>query len=234
MAEANYSVSIPPAPDKRAEIRSRAEAAFKAPLGQEVRAFLAFIADVAASGTFETLVGDKGKADPTEPCQYCLEVTDLNALDPSMEGVSFMKTRSFASYFSVLAADQCLSPCPTANYARRRYKGRTELARSPYGDVSLVSFALGFFGQRVTPAGRALTSWAPDVAALVKEACRCLGDPADLGGGVSYFEAENCTLLVRPIADVGITLHVPDLQRRSAVSDRLLLLIDDGTATFTA
>ncbi|WP_123640029.1 hypothetical protein [Tsuneonella flava] len=234
MAETNYGVTIPQAPHRRAEIWSWAEAVFKAPLGQEVRAFLGFIADVAASGTFETLAGDKGKMEPTDPCQYCLELTNLNGLDPSFEGISYMKTRDFESYFSILASKQGHSPCPTANYSLRKHKGKPELARSPYGDVSLISFTLDFFGQQVTEAGRALSSSAPDVAALQEEAYSCYGAPADLGGGVYYYEDENSALLIRPIADIGITLSIHDLRKHSPVSDRLLELIEGGTSAFKA
>lgn len=234
MAETNYGVTIPQAPYRRAEIWSWAEAVFKAPLGQEVRAFLGFIADVAASGTFETLAGDKGKMELADPCQYCLELTDLNELDPAFDGISYMKTRDFKSYFSILASKQGHSPCPTANYSLRKRKGKPELALSPYGDVSLISFALDFFGEQVTEAGRALSSSAPDVAALQEEAYSCYGVPADLGGGVYYYEDENSALLIRPITDIGITLSIRDLRKRSPVSGRLLELIEGGTSAFKA
>ncbi|MEQ8897558.1 MAG: hypothetical protein RID23_10730 [Roseovarius sp.] len=233
MVEARHGVAIP-LTDKRAEFWQEAETVFKAPLGQEVTSFLGFIADVAASGDFETLAGDKGKVKPTDPCQYHLELRDLNDIDPSFEGLSFMETRKSRSYFSILASRQAHSPCPTANYALRRSKGQTELVRSPYGDVSLISFALRFFGQRVTKEGRALSSVSSDAEAFYDEACRCFGAPADLGAGVCFFEAENAEIVVRPVADIGIDLRVFDLGKPSPVSDELLKLLEGGMETFKA
>lgn len=52
MAEAKHGVAISQT-HKRAEIWHQAETAFKAPLGQEVKSFLGFLADIAASEVFE-------------------------------------------------------------------------------------------------------------------------------------------------------------------------------------
>lgn len=233
MVEAMHGVAIPPT-HKRTEFWHAAEIIFNAPLGQEVRSFLGFIADVVASGHFETLAGDKGKMKPTEPCQYHLELKDLNSIDPFFEGISFMETLESRSYFSILASRQAQSPCPMVNYALRSYKGKKELARSPYGDVSLISFALRFFGQRSAKEGRSLSSASSDAEALYAEACRCFGDPAELGAGVYFFEADNAEILIRPLADIGINLCVFDLRKPSPVSEELLMLLDGGMATFKA
>lgn len=233
MVEANHGIAIPPS-RKRAEIWHAAETVFNAPLGQEVTSFLGFIADVAASGHFETLAGDKGKMKPTDPCQYQLELKDLNDIDPFLEGISFMESPRSRSYFSILASQQAQSPCPTANYALRRSKAKTELVRSPYGDVSLISFAIRFFGQRSANEGRALSSASSDAEAFHAEACRCFGPPADLGGGVYFFEADNAEILIRPLADIGIDLRVFDLGKPSPVSDELLKLLEGGMETFKA
>ena len=231
MVEAKHGVTIP-ASHKRAEFWHEAETVFKAPLGQEVKSFLGFIADVAASEVFEALAGEKGKMKPTDPCQYCLELRDLNDIDPLYEGLTFMETRSFRSYFSILTSQQAHSPCPTANYSLRRVKGKQELTRNPYGDVSLISFALRFFGEKLTEEGRALSSDSSDAEAFFAEACRCFGAPADLGADVYFFEAENAEILVRPVADIGIDLHVFDMSKPSPVSDELLRLLDGGMETF--
>ena len=233
MVEAKHGVTIPRT-HKRAEILHQAETVFKAPLGQEVKSFLGFLADIAASDVFEALVADKGKMKPTEPCQYHLELKDLSDIDPSIEGISFMETRDARSYFTILKSHQAHSPCPTANYSLRRNKAKRELARSPYGDISLISFALRFFGQRLTKEGRALSSVSSDSEAFFAEACRCFGAPAELGGGVYFFESDNAEILVRPVADIGIDLHVFDLCKPSPVSDELLRLLDGGMATFRA
>lgn len=233
MVEAKHDVAIPPTP-KRAAFWHEAETIFNAPLGQEVRPFLGFIADVAASGHFEALAGDKGKMKPTEPCQYHLELKDLNDIAPCFEGISFMETIESRSYFSILASGQAQSPCPTANYALRRYKGKKELSRSPYGDVSLISFALRFFGQSSEKEGRSLSSASSDAEAFHAEACRCFGDPAELGAGVYFFEADNAEILIRPLADIGIDLRIFDLRKPSPVSEKLLSLLDGGMATFKA
>ena len=169
---------------------------------------------------------------PTDPCQYCLELRDLNDIDPLYEGLTFMETRSFRSYFSILTSQQAHSPCPTANYSLRRVKGKQELTRNPYGDVSLISFALRFFGEKLTEEGRALSSDSSDAEAFFAEACRCFGAPADLGADVYFFEAENAEILVRPVADIGIDLHVFDMSKPSPVSDELLRLLDGGMETF--
>ena len=233
MAEANHGVALPPT-HRRAGIRHAAETIFQAPLGKEVASFLDFIADLAASERFETLASDKGKMKPTDPCQYHLELKDLGAIDPTFEGISFMETRQSRSFFSILTSRQAQSPCPTANYSLRRSKAKTELARSPYGDVSLISFALRFFGQISPKEGRALSSASPDDEAFYEEAYRCFGPPADLGGGVYFFEADNAEILIRPIADIGIDLRVFDLGKPSPISDELLTLLEGGMATFKA
>ncbi len=233
MVEAKHGVAIPPT-QKRAAFWHETETVFNAPLGQEVRLFLGFIADVAASGHFETLVGDKGKMKPTEPCQYLLELKDLTDIDPLFQGISFMETLGSRSYFSILSSRQAQSPCPTANYALRSHKGKKELVRSPYGDVSLISFALRFFGDRSRKEGRSLSSASSEAEAFYAEACRCFGDPAELGAGVYLFEADNAEILIRPLADIGIDLSVFDLRKPSPVSDELLRLLDGGMATFKA
>lgn len=97
MVEAKHGVTIPRT-HKRAELLHQAETVFKAPLGQEVKSFLGFLADISASNVFEALVADKGKMKPTEPCQYHLELKDLSDIDPSIEGISFMETRDARSY----------------------------------------------------------------------------------------------------------------------------------------
>jgi len=231
MAEAKHGIAIPPT-HKRAEIWHQAESVFKAPLGQEVKSFLGFLADIAASEAFEALVGEKGKMKPTQPCQYHLELKDLSDIDPLVEGISFMETRSHRSYFTILRSDQTYSPCPTKNRSLQRYKARRELVSSPYGDVSLISFALRFFGQNTTEEGRALSTASSDPEAFFAEACRCFGAPAELGGGVHFFESDNAEILIRPIADIGISLNVFDLCKPSPVSDELLRLLDGGMETF--
>lgn len=231
MLEAKYSVAIPESL-KREEFWHEAETIFKAPVGHEVKAFLGFMADVAASEVFEILAGEKGKANSTDPCEYSLVLRNLRDLDPLTEGLSFIETRSFRSYFSVLASEQAGSPCPTANYSLEKYRRRSELVREPYGDVSLISFALRFFGAKLTNDGRSLLSEASDLEAFLIEARRCFGDPAELGGGVYFFESENSEILVRPVAHIGISLHVFDMSKPSPVSDPLLLMLDGGIETF--
>lgn len=233
MAEAKHGVSISPT-HKRAEIWDQAETVFKAPLGQEVKSFLSFLADISASDVFETLVGEKGKMKSTQPCQYRLELNDLSDIDPSIKGISFMETRDHRSYFTILSSHQANSPCPTANHSLQRYKARRELVRSPYGDVSLISFALRFFGQKSTKEGRALSTASSDPEAFFAEACRCFGAPAGLGGGVYFFEADNVEVLIRPIADIGISLNVLDVRKPSAVSEELAGLLDVGVEMFRA
>ncbi|QQA44326.1 hypothetical protein [Pelagovum pacificum] len=233
MVEAVHGVEIPPT-HKRAESWHEAETFFNAPIGQEVRSFLGFITDVVASGHFETLVGDKGKMKPTDPCQYHLELKNLNEIDPFFEGISYMENYQSRSYYSILTSHQAQSPCPTASYTLRKYKGKHELARGPYGDVSLISFALRFYGQRSAKEGRSLSSTSLDAEAFHAEACRCFGKPADLGEGVYFFEADNAEILIRPLADIGVHLSVFDLHKPSPVSDELLRLLDGGMATFKA
>lgn len=230
--EAIHGFALPQSP-MRAEFRHEAETIFKAPLGKEVASFLGFIADLAASEKFEALAGDKGKMKPSDPCQYHLELKDLNHIAPSFEGLSFMETRQSRSFFSILASQQAQSPCPTANYVRQRYNAKTELVRSPYGDVSLISFALRFFGARPAEKGRSLSADSSDPAAFYDEACRCFGDPAELGAGVCFFEADNAEILIRPLADIGVSLSVFDLCKPSPVSDKLLKLLNGGMATFS-
>lgn len=106
--------------------------------------------------------------------------------------------------------------------------------RSPYGDVSLISFALRFFGQEPTKEERALSTTSSDPEAFFAEACRCFGAPAELGGGVYFFEADNVEVLIRPIADIGISLNVLDVCKPSAVSDELARLLDVGVEIFRA
>lgn len=231
MVETKYRVTIS-ASHKHEEFRHEAETIFKAPLGKEVKAFLRFIADVAASDVFEILAGESGKMKSTDPCEYCLALRNLHDLDPSFAGLSFMETRSFRSYFSILASEQAHSPCPTANYSLEKRKGKPELVHFPYGDVSLISFALRFFGENLTNDGRSLWSDSSDLEAFLTEARRCFGDPAELGGDVYFFESENAEILVRPIADIGINLHVFDISKQSPVSDALLRLLDGGMETF--
>lgn len=231
MVEARYRITIPES-HKREEFWSEAEAIFKAPLGQEVKAFLGFIADVAASDVFEILAGDKGKMKSTEPCQYRLALRDLHDLDPSSVGLSFMETRGSQSYFSILASDQAHSPCPTNNYSLEKYEGKPELVGDLFGDVSLISFALRFFGNNITKDGRGLWSGSSDSEAFLAEARRCFGDPAELGGDVYFFEAENAEILLRPIADMEISLEIFDMSKPSPVSGALLRLLDGGIETF--
>ncbi|MEP3688559.1 MAG: hypothetical protein ABJN05_15870 [Sulfitobacter dubius] len=233
MAEAKHGIAISQT-HKRAEIWDQAETVLKAPLGQELKSFLAFLADIAASEVFETLVGEKGKMKSTQPCQYRLELKDLSDIDPSIQGISFMETRDHRSYFTILSSHQACSPCPTANRSLQRYKARQELVRSPYGDVSLISFALRFFGQESTKEGRAVNTASSDPEAFFKEASRCFGAPAELGAGVYFFEADNVEVLIRPIADIGITLNVLDVCKPSAVSEELARLLDVGVELFTA
>ncbi|WP_417264447.1 hypothetical protein [Celeribacter sp.] len=231
MLEAKHRITIP-ASHKRNEFWHEAETIFKAPLGQEVKAFLGFIADVAASDVFEMLAGENGQMSSTDSCEYCLRLRDLRDLDPSYEGLSFIETRSFRSYFSVLTSEQTHSPCPTANYSLEKYKGKSELVREPYGDVNLISFALRFFGENLTDDGRSLLSDTSDLEAFLAETRRCLGEPAELGGEVYFFEAENAEILVRPVAHIGINLHVFDISKPSPVSDALLRMLDGGIETF--
>ncbi|ETA51768.1 hypothetical protein P279_12345 [Rhodobacteraceae bacterium PD-2] len=233
MAEAKHGVSISPT-HNRAETWDQAETVLKAPLGQEVKSFLGFLADIAANDVLETLVGEKGKMKSTQSCQYRLELRDLSDIDPSIEGISFMETRDHRSYFTILSSHQAFSPCPTANHSLQRYKARQELVRSPYGDVSLISFALRFFGQETTKEGRALITASSDPEAFFAEACRCFGAPADLGVGVYFFEADNVEVLIRPIADIGISLNVLDVRKPSAVSEKLMRLLDVGVEMFRA
>lgn len=231
MVEVKYGVTIP-LNHKREEFWHEAETIFTAPLGQEVKAFLGFIADVSASEVFETLAGENGKMDPTEPCQYYLALRNLHDIDSSFEGLSFMETRRARSYFSILSSKQAHSPCPTANYSLRQHRGKQELVRSPYGDVSLISFALRFFGENLTDVGKALYSDSFDPEAFWVEALRCFGAPAELGAEVYFFEAENAEMLVRPVADIGISLHVFDMNKKFPVSSELLRLLDGGMETF--
>ncbi|WP_434289896.1 hypothetical protein [Celeribacter sp. SCSIO 80788] len=231
MVEAKYRITIP-ASHKRDEFWRGAETIFNAPLGKEVKAFLDFIADVAASDVFEILVGDKGQMKSTDSCEYRLALRNLNDLDPSFAGLSFMETRSFRSYFSILASDQAHSPCPTANYSLEKYKGKPELVGDSFGDVSLISFALRCFGNNITTDGRSLWSSPSDLEAFLAEARRCFGDPAELGGDVYFFDSENAEILVRPIAYMEISLDVFDMSKPSPVSDELLRLVEGGIETF--
>ncbi|MFN3211173.1 MAG: hypothetical protein ACE369_19700 [Roseovarius sp.] len=77
-----------------------------------------------------------------------------------------------------------------------------------------------------------MSSAASDAEAFYAEACRCFGDPAELGAGVYLFEADNAEILIRPLADIGIDLIVFDLRKPSPVSAELLRLLEGGMATF--
>ncbi|MEM6825517.1 MAG: hypothetical protein AAF566_10425 [Pseudomonadota bacterium] len=203
-----------------------AEALLGASLGAEARAFLTLLSDLVEADAWEAALSGIGVVKADEPVPYRFQLRALSELDPREEGLGFMnllEDGKLKTVFSLPVADATsvrggiLGLSYDASENELSYSGRHS---------SMQSFALRFFGPKISPGQAGMGFDIEDPDNFVAEAAACLGTPAELGGGALHYQSSSFSVIYEPIGVVNVHMTVTDPENAPELSPGFLAEID--------
>lgn len=222
-----HGLEVAPAPAARAAAHAQL-AALGAPVGADLAGAADLLADLTASGAFDTLLKNTGVLREGEPHPYRFGIQDISAIDPTAQAISLIHTDALDSYFCVDKQAASEQTAPMTVYERETAQD-ARLTPSSFSNLPSLRFWLFKFLVE-TNLGKSLIFSnyleGPDVAAFHEGAARLYGAPAALGPDTALYWTPELVLHVHGQSEPWVTLWVFDQTQPWARDDTLLSMIE--------